>query len=173
MNSGPVAQFRPTESKLSVRDGGVERVGRLAGEHGTHRFNGARDHGRNRIIRARGPAGRWPASPALTLRVSWQVSSSRISAPPSTNAFGLVVIVVDQIRERDAAGDGDGFGRGSHGTRHKARTAGVREFVRRLARKLGGGEVQLVGAILQAHTRPARSCVLPKLLVSTMSEPAS
>ena len=47
MNSGPVAQFSPIGQQVAMTDGGVERVGRLAGEHRSHRFDGAGNHHRD------------------------------------------------------------------------------------------------------------------------------
>ncbi len=62
--------------------------------------------------------------PALTVRVSLQVSSSRMSAPPSIKPFGLVIEAVDKFRESDAATDRNGFGSGPHGARHESHAAG-------------------------------------------------
>ena len=85
MNSGPVAQLRPTESSGACIDRGVERLDVLAGEHRPHRLDRGRDHDRARAGRPRRrPASIADAAPALTLRVSCDVSRRRKSAPPST-----------------------------------------------------------------------------------------
>ena len=44
MNSGPVAQFSPKERSSSMIERSPESVDGLAGEHRTHRFDGAGDH---------------------------------------------------------------------------------------------------------------------------------
>jgi len=54
----------------------------LSGEHGTHRLDGARDHDRNRSSQCPAKSS-IASSAAFTLRVSWQVSTSSTSAPPS------------------------------------------------------------------------------------------
>ena len=70
MNSGPVAQLRPIESRSACIDRGAEGVGGLAGEHGAHGLDRARDHGGDPRGRVRAAGARWRCSAALTLRVS-------------------------------------------------------------------------------------------------------
>ena len=47
MNSGPVAQLRPMESRSACAMEAQKASGVLAGEHGAHGLDGARNHDRD------------------------------------------------------------------------------------------------------------------------------
>ena len=63
------------------------------------------------------------AAPALTLRVSWQVSRSRKSAPPSSRPSAWTRKCADQLVEGDAAGDRDRLGRRARSSRRRSAAA--------------------------------------------------
>ncbi len=64
-----------------------------------------------------------------------------------------MIVSVQQARKRGGGGDIQILGGRPHGTRHEARPGGRRKLVGCLARDLGGGKIQLVGAILEFKFR--------------------
>ena len=150
MNSGPVAQFRPMESRSACAMEAQNASAVWPGQHGAHGFDGARDHHRNAPARARARRRSMASSAALTLRVSWRsrpaeyprrprpapwpgrekLSISCGKVTPPVTVMALVVGPMEPATKRGLRGGG--------------------EFGRRLPRQSRGGEVQFVGVVLQA-----------------------
>jgi hypothetical protein len=171
MNSGPVAQFSPIDSSRMCRSRPTTppRSARRAS------CPSARSCPRS------SPEWAWPSSraraesiastPALMLRVSWQVSTRKHIRAAILQALAWFVKICDKLLEGDAAGDADGLRRrpmdpatkrGFSGVENSS--AGLRAKRRRAA--------HLVSFVLHLILGQNKA-VLPKLFVSIMSEPAS
>ena len=110
-----------------------------------------------------------PTSPALACRMSWQVSSSSTSTPPSISAERLLGIGGSHVVKADVAERGQLSG-GAHRTGDETLAALGREVVGYLARQLGGGQVDLVDVVLHLVLGHDDRVEL-NVLVSTTSQP--
>ena len=131
MNSGPVAQLSPIVEQVDVRQRDRERLGGLPGEHGAGRLDGARHHHRHAPAELARGARRWPSSAALTLRVSWQVSTQQVVDAALDEAERLLRKWLDQLVEGDAAGDRDGLGGRAPSSRPRSAVGPARRDVGR------------------------------------------
>ena len=134
--------------EFGVGDGGVEGVGCLAAEHGAGSFDSAGDHDGDDVTEffAKAVDGEQAGFDVASVLAGFEKKDVRTARE---QRFGLVVVISDELRESDAAGDGDGFGGGAHGAGDEARAGGGRKFVGGLAGELGGGEVQLVRFVFE------------------------
>ena len=99
MNSGPVPQFKPTDSRSACAIEDVQRIGGLPGQHGAHGFDGAGDHHREYGGRVRAPGAGWPAAGLDVARVLAGFEQQDVGAAIDQR-LGLIVEILLQMRRR-------------------------------------------------------------------------
>ena len=150
MNSGPVEQLSPianrsacisdAASASTVWPASIVPVSSIVAETITGRRNPSSAKTRS-----------MPISAALTVRVSFCVSSASRSAPPSTRPSSPAVVDVHHLREGDAAGDGQRFRRRPEVAGDESRATGRAVGVGDCARKAGGSLVDLAHLVGQVE----------------------
>ena len=108
MNSGPVAQFRPMDSRSTWEIGGTEGIGGLAGEHGAHGLDGAGNHDRDAAAELAHQLLNAEQAGLDVARILAGLEQQNVGAA-FHQGLGLLVKILSKLLERDAAGDGDGL----------------------------------------------------------------
>ena len=131
-----------------IRDGGIQRVNRLAAQHGAVALNGHRSDYGNRYaqIAAKLLHGQQRGLEASGVETS--LDQQEIGAT-FDQPLGLLVIRIVQLREGDGRGDVQVLVGGAHGAGDETRLGWGGKLVGRLARDFGGGGVQFVSPIFQ------------------------
>ena len=135
--------------EVGVEQGGGERLGVLAAEHGAGGLDGGRDGDRDLPTRlGKGPLDADQAGLDVA-RVLGGLQEQVVGAA-GHQAQGLDAEILDQPLEGDATRDGDGFGRGPHGAADEAGLLRRRVAGAGAAGDRGREAVELVGLVRKA-----------------------
>ena len=139
----PGGAVQPHRQQLDVLKRRHQRVGSLPGEHRPHRLDRARNHHRHAIAQLLEHFLHADQAGLDVAGVLRGFEQQDVGAALD-QSFRLVVVVLAQLVEGDAAGDRDGLRRRPHRARDESRLVRGREFFSGLAGELGGREVDVV-----------------------------
>ena len=120
---GTRGAVEPDPQQVAVSQGGIEGLGILARQQGSHGLDGALHGYRHGALQlGEGPVD--ALQPGLDVHGILARLQQKDIGAPFHQARRLLMIRCGKLVESDSAGDGDGLGGGAHGARHEPRLVG-------------------------------------------------
>ena len=139
---------QPDREQIHVPERRHQSVGRLSGQHGSHRLNGRRDHDRQAVAELVERLSDADERGLDVARVLAGLKQQQVAAAFGQR-LGLFAEGVNQFVERDPPGNRDGLGRRPHRAGHETRLPRRGALLGRPPRQLCGGHIDLANLIFQ------------------------